>query len=161
MDKVDHSGSVLLTELLQRLSTSQLCCGSATPHSLHNTSVTMSHPKEHLPRGYAAGQLHVVAPCWRTGPWGTRESLEDKKRRQSVRHQGPGSPLGVLWGSSGGPLRNERAHQPQMSSKRGSCFSGWTRAARKMSLDRVTSVTYRRVQLHNICKSDSIVSLTK
>lgn len=47
------------------------------------------HPahQAHLHRGYAAGQLHAVAPCWRTGPWGTHESLEDKKTRQGVSGQ--------------------------------------------------------------------------
>lgn len=47
---------------------------------------SLSHPG-HLHRGYAAGRLRVVAPCWRTGLWGTRESLEDKRTQQGVSYQ--------------------------------------------------------------------------
>lgn len=38
------------------------------------------HPPQgdHLHRGCAAGRLRAGAPCWRTGPWGTRGWLEDR-----------------------------------------------------------------------------------
>lgn len=62
-----------------------LCLGHAlqTRFSCLRGRNSPSHPG-HLHRGYAAGRLRVVAPCWRTGLRGTRESLEDKRTRQVV-----------------------------------------------------------------------------
>lgn len=46
-------------------------------------------PQEgHLPREYAAERPRAVARGWRTGLWGTRESLEDKRTGQGVSSQG-------------------------------------------------------------------------